>query len=664
MTYQSGDIILNKYRVDTLLGEGACGEVYRVIKTSEKAQRAIKVFSQGTIGTGNLGFYNCRQRFRFEFQLAARLNTPEPNSHLLQIYDFIDTTECMVLEMEYAPGGSLRGKMLSYTQKGIAYPREKALRVACDIARGLGTLHHAGIVHHNLKASNILFNLKDRIVFSDLGMAQGIGQISSSSILNYSKPVQDIDGTFNLDRRLATDFANPTSDIYSLGHILFEMVTGKDYGKLPPHSRLRDFIPGINPSLDDLLYNMMHESAGLRDLDALTVANMLQHELEIEEQAQREILSRKYDELAEWERLKNAELSRQKTGSTNQPTKPVLESKDKNIVAPEQEFIFPPKDGIELPADSNDFVPIENGNKSRIAKESNVDQVISNKENDVAFTGKKGFVLSRKVLVFFVVAFLVIVAGGYIYWSNFLSKPVGKPTTIPDKPVIELNTTPGVTSPPNPTLPVTGFTVIPTDGSVAPALPAPSIIPLGGQPEPTVLQNATTSSEIYTASNPGFEDTSAWTLKIGDSHILGKFTNEWASEGSNSYKIFMLGDANFEYCFISGIRTTVNQNVDLTDVDEVLFDLNLKPARVMKDSQGNPVITKAVAFIDGEQLYRSVDNADGQQLNQKLVLNKRYPGKHDLKIGLMTTFNFCVKGRNEAESLTMYIDNVRLVTHQ
>ncbi len=664
MTYQSGDIILNKYRVDTLLGEGACGEVYRVIKTSEKAQRAIKVFSQGTIGTGNLGFFNCRQRFRFEYQLAARLNSPEPNPYLLQIYDFIDTAECMVLEMEYAPGGSLRGKMLSYTQKGIAYPREKALRVACDVAIGLGTLHRAGIVHHNLKASNILFNLKDRIVFSDLGMAQGIGQIGSSSILSYANPVQDIDGSINLDRRLASDFANPTSDIYSLGNILFEMITGKDYGKLPPHSRLRDFIPGINPSLDDLLFSMMHESAGLRDLDASTVARKLQHELEVEEQAQREILSRKYDELAEWERLKNAELSRQKTGASNPPTKPVLESKEKNKPVPEQEIVFPPKNGIELPVEANDFAPIENGKKSKNTKGSEDNQEILNKDTESPRAGKNGLVLSKKVLLFVVVAVVAIIAGSYVYWNYFLSKPSGKPTSVPEKPVTAPAATLEVTASQKTAQPAEWQTTSPTDVVAAPLLPAPSIIPPGGQAEPTVPENTITSSEIYSASNPGFEDMSAWTLKIGDSHILGKYTNEWASEGSNSYKIYMLGDANFEYCFISGIRTTINQNVDLTDVDEVLFDLNLKPARVMKDSQGNPVITKAVAFIDGEQLYRSVDNADGQQLNQKLVLNKRYPGKHDLKIGLMTTFNFCVKGRNEADSLTLYIDNVRLVTHQ
>ena len=159
--------------------------------------------------------------------------------------------------MEYAPGGSLRSKMLSYTQKGLAYPREKALRIACDIAIGLGTLHQAGIIHHNLKATNILFNLRDRIVFSDLGMAQGLGREDTKSILN--RPVQPLDamGAINIDRRLASDFAKPSSDIYSMGLILFEMLTGKDYTKLPPHSRLGDFIPGIKPSLDELISRMV-----------------------------------------------------------------------------------------------------------------------------------------------------------------------------------------------------------------------------------------------------------------------------------------------------------------------------------------------------------------------------------------------------------------------
>jgi len=655
MTYQSGDIILDKYRVDTLLGDGPCGEVYRVIRTSDKTQRAIKVFSQGTIGTGNLGFFNCRQRFGFEFQLAARLNSPEPNPYLLQIYDFIDTTECMILEMEYAPGGSLRGKILAYTQKGIAYPREKALRVACDVAIGLGTLHRAGIVHHNLKASNILFNLKDRIVFSDLGMAQGIGRTSSSSILSYSIPPSDIDGSFNLDRRLASDFANPTSDIYSLGHILFEMITGKDFNKLPPHSRLRDFIPGINPSLDDLLYSMMHESAGLRDLDASTVARKLQHELEIEEKAQREILSRKYDELAEWERLKNAELTRQKTGLADQQTKPVSDTKENNKPATEQEKIAPPEEEIELPDTTNDIASNKIDKKSKITKVSEVIEG-SSKEQKQRFISKKIVLLS--------ILLTAIVTVGIFYWNYLISIPEKKhPTSLPLKTIISPVPALDVTTSPKPT----GSEVqLPVETAITPtqAFPSPSIVPPGGENGTSAIQNSKASSEIYSALNPGFEDTSAWTLRIGDSHILGKYTTEWASEGTGSYKIYMLGDANYEYCFLSGIRTTINQAVDLTDVDEVLFDLYLKPAVVMKDSQGNPVITKAVAFIDGEQLYKSVDNTEGFLPNQKLVLNKRFSGKHDLKIGLMTTYNFCVKGRNEADSLTLYIDNVRLITYQ
>jgi serine/threonine protein kinase len=661
MTYQSGDLILEKYRVDTLIGEGACGEVYRVIKVADKSQRAIKVFSQGTIGTGNLGFFNCRQRFRFEQQLSERLNTPNPNVYLLQIYDFIDTKDCMVLEMEYAQGGSLRGKMLSYTQRGLPYPREKALRIASDVAIGLGTLHRSGIVHHNLKATNILFNFRDKIVFSDLGMAQGIAQYENSSLLNFSNPVPDLASTINLDRRLAADFASPSTDIFALGNILFEMITGKEYSKLPPHSRLRDFIPGIKPSLDDLLNSMLHESAGLKELDATTVAHELQRELEAEEQAQREILSRKYDELAEWERLKNTELSRQKGSAANQPTKPVSELKEKN--QPEL-----PKERKPIEASTPEreefLIPAENGNGKKTI-DVDVEPVGTEikVENNSSSHERVGIEIPRKVILIFIITVVILAVVGIVYLNFFQHRVQQKPAVEPKNQV---------------TRPVaaTKNTEIPADvPTVSALLPSsqPSGVPTvelpGPSDQPAVateavkVPNPPSSNLIYSAANPGFEDTGNWALKLGDSHILGKFTNEWASEGSNSYKIYMTGDAKFEYCFISGIRTTINQTLDLTDVDEVLFDMNFKPAPVMKDSQGNPIHTKAVAFIDKEQLYLSNDNPEGIQLNQRLTLNKDYPGKHELKIGLMTTYNFCVKGKDEAGSLTLYLDNVRLVTH-
>jgi serine/threonine protein kinase len=485
-------------------------------------------------------------------------------------------------------------------------------------------------------------------------MAQGIGRTSSSSILSYSIPPSDVDGSFNLDRRLASDFANPTSDIYSLGHILFEMITGKDFNKLPPHSRLRDFIPGINPSLDDLLYSMMHESAGLRDLDASTVARKLQHELEIEEKAQREILSRKYDELAEWERLKNAELTRQKTGLADQQTKPVSDTKENNKPATEQEKIAPPEEEIELPDTTNDIASNKIDKKSKITKVSEVIEG-SSKEQKRIFISKKIVLLS--------ILLTAIVTVGIFYWNYLISIPEKSINFVAFKNY-HFSPFPLLMLPPRQAH--SSEVQLPVETAITPtqAFPSPSIVPPGGENGTSAIQNSKASSEIYSALNPGFEDTSAWTLRIGDSHILGKYTTEWASEGTGSYKIYMLGDANYEYCFLSGIRTTINQAVDLTDVDEVLFDLYLKPAVVMKDSQGNPVITKAVAFIDGEQLYKSVDNTEGFLPNQKLVLNKRFSGKHDLKIGLMTTYNFCVKGRNEADSLTLYIDNVRLITYQ
>ncbi len=75
--------------------------------------------------------------------------------------------------------------------------------------------------------------------------------------------------------------------------------------------------------------------------------------------------------------------------------------------------------------------------------------------------------------------------------------------------------------------------------------------------------------------NPGFEDSSGWINKMGDSHIIGQYSSDWASQGKMSFKISLFGDKSYEYCFTPGMRTTINQTVDLTNVNEMFFDLNI-----------------------------------------------------------------------------------------
>ncbi len=81
----------------------------------------------------------------------------------------------------------------------------------------------------------------------------------------------------------------------------------------------------------------------------------------------------------------------------------------------------------------------------------------------------------------------------------------------------------------------------------------------------------------------------------------------------------------------------------------------------MEGFHGDVINNQVFVFVDKEQVFASSDDALGEYLDQKIALNGKFPGKHDLKFGLMVKSKFCVKGVTEDESLLLYIDNIRLV---
>ena len=88
MPYQPGDILLDKYRIEALIGQGAFGEVYKVTHLGLKVPRALKVLRKDAPGIGSSEYNDCRDRFQIEAQLGAQLNTPTPNPNLLQVHNF------------------------------------------------------------------------------------------------------------------------------------------------------------------------------------------------------------------------------------------------------------------------------------------------------------------------------------------------------------------------------------------------------------------------------------------------------------------------------------------------------------------------------------------------------------------------------------------------
>ena len=204
------------YRVVSLLGKGGMGEVYLVEDPAhDNARYAIKVLSPQSLG-GETDFL---KRFIREAEFAMKVRHP----NIVEVYDAgidPDSGICF-LTMEYMPGGSLKdliasGGLLSFP--GIC-------TIATDIARALVLVQANGMVHRDVKPDNIMFSADGTAKLTDLG----ITRFASGPDVNVTR-VDGVIGTpayMAPEQMLDSHAVDIRADIYSLGVVMFEMITGR-----------------------------------------------------------------------------------------------------------------------------------------------------------------------------------------------------------------------------------------------------------------------------------------------------------------------------------------------------------------------------------------------------------------------------------------------------
>ena len=276
MTYQPGDILLDKYRIEELVGRGAFAEVYRVTHLSLNVTRAVKVLQRETPGVGSTEFKDYRERFELEARLGAKLNTPTPHPNLLQVFDFMQAGDLLVLEMEYASGGSLYNRIQKAKNESQPLPVEETLQMAIDVAEGLSAVHAVDAVHRDLKPTNILFDDQERTKVADLGLAQVPGGPSMRTQLGSMAPRHPgTPGYMSPEQEDTTKYLKPTSDIFALGLVLFETLTGRNYSSLKMDTRAKSLRPDIPTWLDDLIAGMLEKDPENRPWDCRKLAALL-----------------------------------------------------------------------------------------------------------------------------------------------------------------------------------------------------------------------------------------------------------------------------------------------------------------------------------------------------------------------------------------------------
>lgn len=247
---------LANFRVERLIGQGGMATVY--LGQDVKLQRpvAIKVIDKR---------YKNDPAYTSRFIKEARMMAKWRHQNLIQIYYADEEKGYSYYVMEYVDGNDLSTVMEMYAEEGELMPIADVLRIGNAVAGALDYAHSQGVIHRDVKPSNVLIANDGRVLVGDFGMAMEVSDGSMGNIFgtpHYISPEQ---------ARRSAD-AVPQSDLYSLGVILYEILTGAvpfndpspasialQHISQPPPS-LRSINPEISPAVEAVVLKALDKN--------------------------------------------------------------------------------------------------------------------------------------------------------------------------------------------------------------------------------------------------------------------------------------------------------------------------------------------------------------------------------------------------------------------
>jgi eukaryotic-like serine/threonine-protein kinase len=244
-------LIDQRYELRTFLGSGGMADVYLAGDEVLDREVALKLLKDRY--AENEEFV---ERFKREAKSAAALSSP----YIVPIFDRGETDDgAYYITMEYLPGGTLKERI---TATGALRPQ--AAEVALQVAKALQTAHVRGVVHRDIKPRNILLADSDHAKVADFGIARAVEATTISQtgdILGSAK--------YMSPEQAAGEQVGPASDLYSLGVVLYEMLTGRmpfevgtpadvpiRHAVAPPH-RPKEVNPEVSEELDAITMRLL-----------------------------------------------------------------------------------------------------------------------------------------------------------------------------------------------------------------------------------------------------------------------------------------------------------------------------------------------------------------------------------------------------------------------
>lgn len=262
---------LGQFRLESLLGTGGMACVFRGMDTINNKPVAIKVMDDPAQRDAEYA-----QRFLREWKAVAKLDHP----HIINLIDVGKEKGILYMVMDYVEGADLAKVLHAYQEDEEYISHADLLQIVGQVASALDYMHTQDIIHRDIKPENIMLDKKGQVRLMDFGLALLVDVGTRGTIVGtptYVAPEQAIWSAQSV----------PQTDIYSLGIIVFEMLTNQ----VPFHSPnmmhliemhinnsppvIVDMRPDLNPAIDDIVYRALAKKPAERYTTAVEFVEAL-----------------------------------------------------------------------------------------------------------------------------------------------------------------------------------------------------------------------------------------------------------------------------------------------------------------------------------------------------------------------------------------------------
>jgi serine/threonine protein kinase/formylglycine-generating enzyme required for sulfatase activity len=268
---------LDEYQLAELLGQGGMARIYRGYDVRLKRNVAIKVID-ATYRTDA----DYRARFEREAQAIAQLE----HAHIVSLYRYGEVSGLFYMAMQYIEGRDLKTVLAEYRERGETMPAAEVSQIIHDVCQALDYAHSKGIIHRDVKPSNIMIDHQGHAYLTDFGLALLADTETKGEIFgtpHYMAPEQAV----------SSKGAVPQSDLYAVGVILYEIFTGqlpfqaaapldvamKHLSEEPPLPH--EIQPAIDQSLEAVIMMAMEKKPLKRPSNGTELANALDRALKL-----------------------------------------------------------------------------------------------------------------------------------------------------------------------------------------------------------------------------------------------------------------------------------------------------------------------------------------------------------------------------------------------